>query len=91
MNKWTPHRPKDWPWRYATTKIPLKIPSLDRPGVIYSTELPAGSRVKVVMASRLGDIGVTANLEAEYGYAVRVSIDKIEATFDKCNNEREVP
>lgn len=31
-------------------------------------------RVRVVMASRLGDVGITDNLQAEYGYQKRVAV-----------------
>jgi hypothetical protein len=31
-----------------------------------------GLRYRVVMASRMGDIGLTLDLEAEHGYAIRV-------------------
>jgi hypothetical protein len=32
---------------------------------------PAGKRVKVVMASRFGDVGITDDLSAEHGYHYR--------------------
>lgn len=34
-----------------------------------------GSRVRVVMASRFGDVGITSNLDAEHGYEGRVAIE----------------
>ncbi len=33
-----------------------------------------GKRIRVVMASRLGDVGITENLSAEYGYSKRVAV-----------------
>jgi hypothetical protein len=36
-----------------------------------------GQRVRVVMASRLGDVGITTHLEAENGYEKRVFIDDL--------------
>jgi hypothetical protein len=33
-----------------------------------------GKRVRVVMASRLGDVGITSNLHAERGYEKRVAV-----------------
>lgn len=33
-----------------------------------------GKRVRLVMASRLGDVGITSKLDAEYGYQTRVSV-----------------
>jgi hypothetical protein len=38
-----------------------------------------GSRVNVVMASRMGDVGITQDLDAEHGYVVR--IDCVENEF----------
>jgi len=34
-------------------------------------------RVRVVMASRLGDLGITENLKAEDGYQYRVHVDDL--------------
>ena len=34
-----------------------------------------GRRVRVVMASRFGDVGITSNLTAEYGYDRRVAVN----------------
>ena len=36
--------------------------------------LRAGQLVRVVMASRMGDVGITPDLEAEHGYVARVSV-----------------
>jgi hypothetical protein len=33
-----------------------------------------GKRVRVVMASRFGDVGITDRLDAEYGYETRVAV-----------------
>ena len=37
----------------------------------------AGKRVRVVMASRLGDVGITSNLSAEHGYDRRVAVSSL--------------
>ena len=34
-------------------------------------------RVRVVMASRFGDVGITDNLKADFGYQARVSVDQL--------------
>lgn len=34
-----------------------------------------GERWRVVMASRFGDVGITRNLETEYGYDLRVGVE----------------
>lgn len=36
-----------------------------------------GVRVRVVMASRLGDVGITTILANEYGYQRRVNVDSL--------------
>ena len=36
-----------------------------------------GRRVRVVMASRLGDVGITTVLSAAYGYETRVAIEDL--------------
>jgi hypothetical protein len=42
-----------------------------------------GEWVRVVMASRFGDVGITDALDAEYGYDKRVAVDDLEAFTDK--------
>jgi len=37
----------------------------------------AGRRVRVVMASRLGDVGITSRLDAELGYEARVRVAEL--------------
>lgn len=36
-----------------------------------------GKRVRVLMASRFGDVGITSALEAEYGYDRRVEVSAL--------------
>ncbi len=42
-----------------------------------------GSRVRVTMASRMGDVGITKNLDAEFGYEHRVTLDEL-GNFSDC-------
>jgi hypothetical protein len=59
----------------ATVKRKVMIPALRRKGKTerkVTKTLHKGRRVNVVMASRMGDVGITGNLGAEYGYVVRV-------------------
>lgn len=39
--------------------------------------IPAGTRVRVVMASRFGDVGITTDLDAARGYSTRVSVSEL--------------
>ncbi len=36
-----------------------------------------GSRVRVTVASRMGDVGITTNLDADYGYQVRCFVEQL--------------
>ncbi len=36
-----------------------------------------GERVRLTMASRLGDVGITQRLDAEFGYERRVMLDEL--------------
>jgi len=42
-----------------------------------------GKSVRVVMASRMGDVGITTNLKAERGYEERVYIPQLSNFSDK--------
>ena len=42
-----------------------------------------GKRVRVVMASRLGDVGITEDLMADYGYSKRVYVQDLTEFSDK--------
>ncbi len=42
-----------------------------------------GTRVRVVMASRFGDVGVTSNLKKSVGYDQRVYVDALTNFSDK--------
>ena len=74
-----------------TTKEPitLKIWNQRRPGEPEYTEkpLPVGTRVKIVMASRMGDVGITDDLSAEHGYHLRIDISELEQKFENFGNE----
>lgn len=46
-------------------------------GPITAMKLDAGTRIRVVMASRFGDVGITSDLTAEHGYMARVDVDML--------------
>ncbi len=52
------------PTLYAVLLVPLT----------GKTPMKAGARVRVVMASRFGDVGITPNLNAAHGYVARVAV-----------------
>lgn len=45
-------------------------------------ELAAGQRVRVVMASRFGDVGITPDLTASHGYIARVPVSSLDDFSD---------
>ena len=51
--------------------IVKKRTSLHDESTEYDVVWPAGLKVKVIMASRFGDVGLTDNLQSEYGYFYR--------------------
>lgn len=80
-NGYVPHEPKTWKYRYAKVKNATKLEhfkghSANGP-VFEVVNIPAGTMVKIVMASRFGDVGITEKLDAEYGYGARVSMDSL--------------
>jgi hypothetical protein len=71
----------------ATVKRKVMIPALRRKGKTereITKTIRKGTRVNVVMASRMGDVGITTDLEAEYGYVVRINC--IEGEMDVFGN-----
>jgi len=57
-----------WPafWQYRAHKLGVKEP------VLFAQY--GKKRVRVVMASRLGDVGITEDLSAAKGYSLRVPV-----------------
>lgn len=88
---WVAHERSTWPFRYMTTKEPitLRIWNQRRFGEPEYTDkaLPPGTRVKIVMASRFGDVGITDDLTVENGYHLRVDISELEQKFENFSNE----
>jgi hypothetical protein len=65
-------------------EIPRKVttPRMRRDGELTRSvkkTLKKGSKVKVVMASRMGDVGITPSLNAHFGYCVRIQC--VEGSF----------
>lgn len=66
-----------WPFpqAFATLKRPIVMKkwSPNRIDPKNSVSLPAGFKVRVVMASRFGDVGITDDLNATSGYHYRTT------------------
>ena len=79
---WEPHKPMTWTARFATLRKPVTMRRYmgywnDDGPVMKDTLCKAGERVKIVMVSRFGDVGITANLSAENGYGARLMLDDL--------------
>jgi len=91
MFPWFPHQPTTWPHRYMTTKAPITLRKWNQKHPVEPNtavvELPIGTRVKIVMASRFGDVGITDALNTDHGYHARIDIDKITDLFENFGME----
>lgn len=86
---WVPHRPETWKYRFASLRRPVEMcyynPRFTTEEEKFQKVLrDAGTRVKIVMVSRFGDVGITDDLTAENGYGARVPLDFL------CNFKTEV-
>ena len=78
-----PHKPDTWKWRYGELKEDLPVAYYegywkdDEPVMRHYT-LSKGTTVKIVMASRFGDVGITEDLSLERGYGTRVFLDALD-------------
>lgn len=86
FHPWIPHERETWLYHYMTTKVsmsyvPIGTTSDGIPP--QSATIPVGTRVKIVMVSRFGDVGITTDLSAENGYFLRIPIDELNEKFDK--------
>jgi hypothetical protein len=63
----------------------MRAPATEQIGkprpALYATH--EGKRVRVVMASRFGDVGITEDLSAEYGYSKRVFLPELTEFSDE--------
>ncbi len=61
----------------------LKYARSEAHGLLWAEQPPKlfadhdGQRVRVVMASRFGDVGITVKLDSLYGYEVRVLVAEL--------------
>ena len=79
--QWVPHQRETWPWRVGKLKADTEFRTWHGhhadPEFTYRT-VPAGTLVKIVMVSRLGDVGITTNLDVDTGYEARVLLEELE-------------
>lgn len=83
LHPWIPHEPNTWPHHYMTAKVPVTLRIWNGHGKDDTERvLPIGTRVKIVMCSRLGDVGITDDLTAGLGYHARILITELEEKFE---------
>lgn len=75
---WLPHKPSTWTHRIAKLRAPTAMRLYTNGTPEFVDKLcPAGTRVKIVMVSRFGDVGVTEDLTADVKYTARVTLDEL--------------
>lgn len=78
---WIPHEPRTWKYHFASLRHPLvaKRWNQRKPGLPEYTDVPlkAGQRVRIVMVSRMGDVGITEDLTVSSGYIARVELESL--------------
>lgn len=79
---WLPHKPETWTHRYARLRNPKRFSHYlgywkDGVAACRDEDIAAGTQVKIVMVSRLGDVGLTTDLTAESNYSARVFLDEL--------------
>ena len=82
IESWRPHRPETWTHKYASLTRPVLMQyytgSWDgRNPVMRDVQCPAGTRVRVVMVSRLGYLGITEDLNSDRNYGAAVYPDTL--------------
>jgi hypothetical protein len=73
-------------WWLLLNRLPASLQIVAKDHLKPWPELYAsqrGSRVRVTMASRLGDVGINTNLKAEHGYSNRVLLKELSDFGDK--------
>lgn len=71
--QWIPHKRETWPAHYGDVREETVLKVWDPKTRLTSDRvIPAGTTVRIVMASRFGDIGITDELCKEIGYHLRI-------------------
>jgi hypothetical protein len=81
---------KNLPPAFVTTAAPIPMGSKDDKGPWGPNPdriIPAGTTLKIVMVSRMGDCGLIDDLEATHGYAVRFNWESAALTDFRLTKE----
>lgn len=79
---WVPHNPQTWKYRFARLRKPVEMQHYtgrweNNEPQFNKVACEIGTPVKIVMVSRFGDVGVTEDLSAEFGYGARLALDDL--------------
>ena len=79
---WLPHKPETWTHRFAKVRKAVTMEHYlgywkDGEPAMREVPVDAGSLVKIVMVSRMGDVGITEDLQADSGCGVRVLLNDL--------------
>lgn len=81
---------RNLPAAYVTTTTEVPLGSTDDKGPWGPNPariVPAGTTLRIVMVSRMGDCGLIDNLDAEYGYEVRLDWESAAMTDIRLTKE----
>lgn len=79
---WIPHERDTWTHRFAKLKEDVTMEYYagyweNNNPKMNKVEVKKNTLVKIVMVSRFGDVGITEQLDKEYGYGARVNLDEL--------------
>lgn len=76
--QWIPHRDETWPAYYGELSEDTVFHDFNQQTRETTKRVvPAGTTVRIVMASRFGDVGITDDLSKEMGYGSRLAPEKL--------------
>lgn len=77
-DEWIPHKRETWPAHYGELSEDTVFVEYDSiTGNRTDRTVPAGTTVRIVMASKFGDVGITDDLSKVNGYSRRLAPEKL--------------
>lgn len=77
-------------WGFKEPKLVATLIK-DKDDFVKNLGIPVGTRVRLVMASRFGDVGITKDLKANRGYEARVPVEYLSDFSDEGIVDRKEP
>lgn len=77
-----PHEPETWKYKFARVKDRTNMRHFTGHGKNNKPKfavrsIPTGTKVRIVMVSRFGDVGITEKLDDQVGYGARVNLEEL--------------